>query len=196
MYNTKTATTNNEEFVSDYMPVGINTDVILKEIMVEKSTTGQDFLKIIFENSKEQTAEWTEWKNKKNTWIKTDEELQKRDDQQFGRVLQLVSCYIEDIPDAELNSFVDMINWVKTTLTPLIPTKKKLRLKVIYDKKGYIKVSSNGIFVEANDVNPSQIKLFKRDTLERPVQADKETGNDPFADNSTSVTGESSDLPF
>ena len=137
----------------------------------------------------------TEWKNTKNMFIKTDEDLQKRDDAQFGRILQIINCFIENIPDAEFNTFVDMINWVKSTLDPLLVIKKKLRLKVIYDKNGYVKVSNNGIFVEPMDVKDSQIKLFKRDLLERPIQADKEK-SDPFSSNTISETEKDDDLPF
>lgn len=179
MYNTKTAIVNNEEFSSNYMPVGINDNVMLKEVNVEKSTNGKDFLRVVFENEAEQTAEFTEWKNEKNMWITTDEDLQNRNNIQFGRIIQLINCYTET-PDVELNTFVDMINWVKTTLTPFIATKKKLRLKVIYDKKGYTQVSKNGTYVEPMDVKDSQIKLFKRDLLERPIQADVEKPVDPL----------------
>ena len=140
MYNTKTAIVNNEEFNSNYMPVGINNDVMLKSVAVEKSPQGKDFLRVTFENGAGQTAEFTEWKNEKNMWIKTDEDLQNRDNIQFGRILQLINSFTT-APDVELNSFTDMINWVKTTLDPFIPTNKKLRLKVIYDKKGYTQVS-------------------------------------------------------
>ena len=83
MYNTKTAIVNNEEFNSNYMPVGINNDVILKSVTVEKSPQGKDFLRVTFENEAGQTAEFTEWKNEKNMWIKTDEDLQNRDNIQF-----------------------------------------------------------------------------------------------------------------
>lgn len=194
MYNTKTATIVNEEFSSNYMPVGINNDVILKEISLEKSPTGLDFIRFTFENSEGKTAEMTEWKNTKNMYVKTDEDLQKRDDAQFGRILQIVNCFM-NIPEVEFNSFVDMINWVKSTLDPLLVIKKKLRLKVIYDKNGYTKVSNNGIYVESMDTEIPQIKLFKRDLLERPVQADKEK-SDPFSANTTSDTEKNDDLPF
>lgn len=56
----------------------------------------------------------------------------------------------------------------------------KLRLKVVYDKKGYTKVSSLGIFVEPMSVEQSQIKLWKNDLLERPIQADIEKPIDPL----------------
>ena len=198
MYNTKTAIVNNEEFNSNYIPVGINDNVMLKSITVEKSPQGKDFLRVTFENEAGQTAEFVEWKNEKNMWIKTDEDLQNKDNLQFGRILQLVNCFTT-APDVELNSFVDMINWVKSTVTPFISTKKKLRLKVIYDKKGYTQVSKYGTYVEPMDVAESQIKLFKNDLLERPVKADVEKPIDPLAATiaDTPVTeNKTDDLPF
>ena len=200
MYNTKTATTNNEEFSSNYMPVGINNNIILKEVNCNKTTQGKDFLEIIFENEQGQIATMTEWKNEKNMWIKTDEDLQKRDNTQFGRICQIIDCFYPQRPDAELNTFVDMINWVKQMLDPMIATKKKLRLKVNYDKKGYTRVSQYGIFVEDMSVSDSQIKLFKNDLMEKPVVADKED-DDPLnvpptvTPDAANATG-ASDLPF
>lgn len=180
MYNTTAATFNPDEFNSNYMPVGINENVTLKEVNVKKSTNGKDFLEIIFENDKGQTASMSEWKNEKNQWIKTNEDLQNRDNAQFGRLLSIIECfYPQGIEDTTLNTFAEMINWVKSKLDPMIATKKALRLKVIYDKRGYTTVSNNGVFVELKDVEKSQMKLFKRDLLERPVKADVES-TDPL----------------
>ena len=202
MYSTKTATTNNNEFNSSYMPVGINENVTLKEVNVNKTPQGRDFLEIVFENEQGQTATMTEWKNEKNMWIKTDEDLQNRDNQQFGRILQVIYCYYpEEQVNFEGSSFVEMINWVKQTFDAV--TEKKaypLRLKVVYDKKGFTKVSSLGIFVEAMGTEESQIKLWKNDLLERPIVADKETTTDPLNGNVAPVTADSNtgadDLPF
>lgn len=193
MYSTKTATTNNTEFNSSYMPVGINENVALQSVNVLKSPQGRDYIEFVFTNSEGQTATMTEWKNEKNIWIKTDEDLQKRDDQQFGRILQIMDCFYTERPEFEGNSFAEMINWVKTKLDQFVNSnlpKVDLRLKVIYDNKGYTKVSTNGLFVETMATTESQIKLFKRDLLERPIVADKEPVADPFAD-STSVTADS-----
>ena len=181
MYSTKTATTNNQEFNSSYMPVGINENVTLKEVNVSKTPQGRDFLEIVFENADGQTATMTEWKNEKNMWIKTDEDLQNRDNQQFGRILQVVDAAMGSHTDFEGNSFVEMINWVKAQLEPATNPanmRQNMRLKVVYDKKGYTKVSSLGIFVESMSVEQSQIKLWKNDLLERPIQPDKE--DDPL----------------
>ena len=84
MYSTRTATVNTSEFSSSYMPVGINENVTLKEVNVGKTPNGRDFLEIIFQNAEGQTATMTEWKNEKNMWIKTDDDLQRRDNQQLN----------------------------------------------------------------------------------------------------------------
>lgn len=198
MYSTKTATTNNNEFNDSYMPVGINDNVTLKEVNVNKSPQGKDYLEFVFQNEEGKTASFTEWKNEKNTWIKTDEDLQNRDNKQFGRILQIVKCFKND-PEFEGNSFVEMINWVKTTLTTIGEwDKTPLRLKVIYDKKGYTTVSKNGIYVEPMSTEESQIKLWKNDLLERPIVADNESSTDPLTQQSTPVTEKNGadDLPF
>ena len=201
MYNTKTATINNEEFNSNYIPVGINDNITLKEVSVEKSPQGKDFLRVTFENETGQTVEFTEWKNEKNMWVKTDADLQNKDNQQFGRIIQLINCFTTT-PDVEINSFDEMIKWVKGILDLFIKDKKKLRLKVIYNKNGYTQVSKYGTYVEPMDVTESQIKLFKNDLLERPVKADAEKPADPLATNPIKVdtpvteTKNVDELPF
>lgn len=187
------------------MPVGINENVTLKEVNVNKTPNGRDFLEIIFENEQGQTATMTEWKNEKNMWITSDEDLQRRDDAQFGRILQVIDAFRGQHADFEGSSFVEMINWVKTQLDPSM-TGQNMRLKVVYDKKGYTKVSSLGVFVEPMNIEESQIKLWKNDLLERPVQADTEKPVDPLAiqdapfENSTPETENTSTgadgLPF
>lgn len=202
MFSTSTATINNTEFTSSYMPVGINDNVTLKEVTAKKSTQDKDFLEIVFENTEGQTATMSVWKNEKGLYIKTDEDLQRRDNAQFGNMMQIINCFYPTTEDTTLNSFKEMIDWVVSKLTPMIATKKALRLKVIYDNKGYTKVSTNGIFVEPMDVAESQIKLFKSDRLERPVQADNEQSNDPLATSNSGTpaasenTDKSDDLPF
>lgn len=198
MFSTKTAVTTNGG--GTYMPAGINENVTLKEVNVQKSPTGRDYLEVIFQDEAGQIATMTEWKNEKSQFIKTDEDLQRRDNLQFGRILQILHCYIEDIPDTELNTFKDMIDWVKSTLDGIQDKDKTLlRLKVIFDKNNYTKVSSYGVFVEPMTVEKkdSQIKKLGRDNFERTIVADTET-TDPLASNSTPETEKTGadDLPF
>lgn len=197
MYNTKTATINDQEFVSSYMDAGIHDNITLKEVNVKKSPTGKDFLEIVFEDSEGKTATMTEWKNEKNMWIKTDEDLQHRDDLQFGRIMQIINCYTSSA-EGEFNTFAEMINWVKQTLDPMISSKKQLRLKTNYDKNNYVRVSTNGIFVEPMDVEKTQIKKFARDNFEKQVVADVETNtSDPFSPSNEAISESGADdLPF
>lgn len=198
MYSTSTAVTNNNESNGSYMPVGINENVFLKSVEAKKSPNGHDFLEIIFEDSEGKTASMTEWKNEKSMWVKTDEDLQRRDNLQFGRIMQIINCYFPKI-EGEFNTFKEMIDWVQATLSPMVATKKALRLKVVYDKNNYTQVSKNGIFVEPMDKAETEIKKFSRDSFERQVVADVEKSADPLASatnaDSTQAPG-SDDLPF
>ena len=93
-----------------------------------------------------------------------------------------------------------MINWVQSKLNVVTGNlNTPLRLKVVYDKKGFTKVSTLGIFVEPMSVAESQIKLWKNDLLERPVVADTEPAADPLSVTAAPVTETSTgadDLPF
>lgn len=198
MFNTKNAVITNTENNGNYMPAGINEDTHLKEVNINVSPTGLDFLEIVFENKNGQTVSMSEWQNKKGLYTKTDEDLQRADDRQFGRLIQIINCFYPTIEDVELSSFKEMITWVKSKLDPMIATQKTLRLKTVFDKNNYVTVSKNGIFVEpvTVDKKDSQIKKFSRDNFERTVVADKET-SDPLTGKSTPDTGKGADdLPF
>lgn len=200
MFSTKTAVF---ESSNKYMNAGINDNVTLKEVNVMKSPTGRDYLEITFKDANGATASLTEWKNEKNQWIKTDEDLQHRDNQQFGRMLQILKCYFDSIEDVELNTFSDMINWVKSKLDSVIGGKKLLRLKTTYDNKGFIRVSTYGTFVEPMDVKETQIVLTGRDKTVRPeFKVDDEKSVDPLASpqestpDNTIAEEKKDDLPF
>lgn len=197
MFSTKTAVFDSS---NKYMNAGINDNVTLKEVNVLKSPNGRDYIEIIFEDANGAIASLTEWKNEKNMWIKTDEELQRRDNQQFGRMLQILKCYFETIEDVELNTFVDMITWVKSKLDTVISGKKLLRLKTTYDNKGFIRVSTYGIFVEPMNVEETQIVLTGRDKTTRPeIKVDDEKSTDPLGNatpDNTIAEDKKDDLPF
>ena len=197
MFSTKTAVFDSS---NKYMNAGINDNVTLKEVNVSKSPNGRDYLEIIFEDANGAIASLTEWKNEKNMWIKTDEELQRRDNQQFGRMLQILKCYFETIEDVELNTFVDMITWIKSKLDTVISGKKLLRLKTTYDNKGFIRVSTYGIFVEPMDIEETQIVLTGRDKTTRPeIKVDDEKSTDPLGNatpDNTIAEEKKDDLPF
>lgn len=196
MYSTKTAVFSSD---NNYLPAGINNDVTLKEVNVKTTPNGINYLEIIFQKDGN-TAPMTEWQNKKSAWIKTDEDLQYRDNLQFGRILQVINAVCDEpVGDVELNDFSSMIKWVKDTLSPKINAQKLLRLKVVYDKNGFIKVSSNGKFVEPMDVKQedSKIVITGRDTVVKPeIKVDKEEVVELPKVNDTKESAGDEDLPF
>ena len=200
MYSTKQAIKSAN--TSKYMSAGIKDNVKLAEVRVDKSPNGNDFIEITFSDEDGRTVTMTEWKNKINSWIKDETELQKNDDKQFGRILQILSCfYPDEALQVELDSFSSMINWVNTMLGSVIATNKLLRLKIVYNNSGYTTTSHNGIFIEPMDVTQTEIEKLPRDRFERPVVADQEPSTDPLAVPTSTSTPESSSenkdiLPF
>lgn len=196
MYSTKTAVFSSD---NNYLQAGINENVTLKEVNVKTTPNGINYLEIIFQKNGN-IAPMTEWENKKSAWIKTDEDLQYRDNLQFGRILQVINAICDEpVGDVELNDFNSMINWVKDTLSPKINAQKSLRLKVVYDKNGFIKVSSNGYFIEPMDIKQedSKIIITGRDTISKPeIKVDKEEIVDLPKVNTTEESNGDEDLPF
>lgn len=196
MYSTKTAVFSSD---NNYLPAGINNDVTLKEVNVKTTPNGIDYLEIIFQKDGN-IAPMTEWQNKKSAWVKTDEDLQYRDNLQFGRILQVINAICDEpVGDVELNDFSSMIKWVKDTLSPKINTQKLLRLKIVYDKNGFIKVSSNGKFIEPMDVKQedSKIVITGRDMVVKPeIKVDKEEVVELPKVNDTKELAGDEDLPF
>ena len=200
MYSTKQAIKSAN--TSKYMSAGIKDNVKLAEVRVDKSPNGNDFIEITFSDEDGRTVTMTEWKNKINSWIKDETELQKNDDKQFGRILQILSCfYPDEALQVELDSFSSMINWVNTMLGNVIANNKPLRLKIVYNNSGYTTTSHNGIFIEPMDVTQTEIEKLPRDRFERPVVADQEPSTDPLAVPTSTSTPESNSenkdiLPF
>ena len=200
MYSTKQAIKSAN--TSKYMSAGIKDNVKLAEVRVDKSPNGNDFIEITFSDEDGRTVTMTEWKNKINSWIKDETDLQKNDDKQFGRILQILSCfYPDEALQVELDSFSSMINWVNTMLGNVIATNKPLRLKIVYNNSGYTTTSHNGIFIEPMDVAQTEIEKLPRDRFERPVVADQEPSTDPLAVPTSTSTPESNSenkdiLPF
>lgn len=196
MYSTKTAVFSSD---NNYLQAGINENVTLKEVNVKTTPTGINYLEIIFQKDGN-VAPMTEWENKKSAWIKTDEDLQYRDNLQFGRILQVINAICDEpVGDVELNDFNSMINWVKDTLSPKINAQKLLRLKVVYDKNGFIKVSSNGKFIEPMDVKQedSKIIITGRDIILKPeIKVDKEETIDLPKVGTIEESNGDEDLPF
>lgn len=168
-----------------YIPVGINENVKLKSARTETSPNGNIFLEITFEKDGA-TLTQTEWKPTLGGFVTTEEQLQDREDRQFSRMLQILHCYYADeLLNFTGSSFEEFAQWV-TLLLNSADKNKLLRVKVVYNNKGYTTLPgySKYTFIEPMELpegKSSAIAILGIDNMQKPVTADVETPVDPLS---------------
>lgn len=179
MYSTKQtiAQLSNE---SKHLSAGIHENVMLKAVRANESPTGNKFIEFTFaKGDKEMTH--TEWEPKKFN-NQSDEDLNAMCNRQFGRILQILRCYYnEEELDFVCDNFDELTSWVKNKLQNVIDSNKatevKLRLKVVFNKRGFTTLPSYAKYTFVEPIiegKPSKIEKVSTDLFERPIQADKE----------------------
>ena len=179
-----------------YIPAGIQENVALKSARVATSPNGNVYLEIAFEKDGA-TLIQTEWKPTKSPTM-TDEDLQKREDNQFSRMMQILYCFFKD---EELifnaSTFEGWAQEVADYLNRADKT-KLLRVKVVFNQKGYTSLPTYAkyTFIEPMTVDKenSSIVQLGIDNFTRPIVADKEKPVDPLS--TTEEVEKSDDLPF
>lgn len=190
-----------------YIPVGIQENVKLKSARTETSINGNVFLEIVFEKDGA-TLTQTEWKPTMGGFVTTEEMLQEREDRQFSRMLQILHCfYSDEVLNFTGSSFEEFANWVCTLLNSA-DKNKALRVKVVYNNKGYTTLPgySKYTFIEPMELPEGQtsaISILGIDNLQKPIIADVETPVDPLTTveqiapvMQTVANNPASDLPF
>lgn len=160
-----------------FIPVGINENVTLKSAKLDKSPNGNPYLEIVFEKDGA-TLSQTEWKPTKFDTM-TEEDLQKKVDTQFSRMMQILLCFYKDEQlvfngttfETFAKEVVDYLNNADKT--------KLLRVKVVYNDKGYTTLPSYAkyTFIESmtlEEDKKSAIVELSIDKFTKPVIADKE----------------------
>lgn len=178
-----------------YIPAGIQDNVALKSARVTTSPQGNPFLEIVFEKDGA-TLTQTEWKPTKFGNM-TDEDLQNKEDTQFSRMMQILTCfYTEDELVFNGTNFTDWATEVADYLNKADKT-KLLRLKVVYNNKGYTTLPSYAKYTFAEPANISKemsnITELGIDKFTRPIVADKE---EPVVLPSNDAVDSNDDLPF
>ena len=183
-----------------FIPAGIHENVTLKSARVAESPTGLKFLEIVFEKNGA-TLTQTEWKPTKFEGM-DDSALQKKEDTQFSRMMQILLCWYSDeqlvFNGTSFEEFSqEVVNYLNNA-----DKSKKLRVKIVYNDKGYTTLPSYAryTFIEPMvlpEGQTSSITELRIDNFTRPVVADTET---PVA-NLTSISTSSdnadpNELPF
>lgn len=183
-----------------FIPAGIHENVTLKSARVAESPTGLKFLEIVFEKNGA-TLTQTEWKPTKFEGM-DDSALQKKEDTQFSRMMQILLCWYSDeqlvFNGTSFEEFSqEVVNYLNNA-----DKSKKLRVKIVYNDKGYTTLPSYAryTFIEPMELpegQTSSITELRIDNFTKPVVADTET---PVANlTSTSTGSDNADpngLPF
>lgn len=183
-----------------FIPAGIHENVTLKSARVAESPTGLKFLEIVFEKNGT-TLTQTEWKPTKFEGM-DDSALQKKEDTQFSRMMQILLCWYSDeqlvFNGTSFEEFSqEVVNYLNNA-----DKSKKLRVKIVYNDKGYTTLPSYAryTFIEPMvlpEGQTSSITELRIDNFTKPVVADTET---PVANlTSISTSSDNADpngLPF
>lgn len=180
-----------------YIPAGIQENVALKSARVTTSPQGNMFLEIVFEKDGA-TLTQTEWKPTKFGNM-TEEDLQKKEDTQFSRMMQILLCFYKD---EELifnaTSFADWAAEIANYLNKADKS-KLLRVKIVYNNKGYTTLPTYAkyTFIEPMSVSKEDSAIIELgiDKFTRPVVADKEEIVDTLSVTETS-NDDPNGLPF
>lgn len=180
-----------------YIPAGIQENVALKSARVTTSPQGNLFLEIVFEKDGA-TLIQTEWKPTRFGNM-TVEDVQKKEDNQFSRMMQILLCFYKD-EELIFNSttFEDWAKEISDYLNKADKT-KLLRVKIVYNNKGYTTLPTYAkyTFIEPMTISKEDSTIVELgiDKFTRPVVADKEEVVDPI--NTTTETEEDPNgLPF
>lgn len=182
-----------------YLEAGIHDDVKLVSARAATSINSNKFLEIKFEKEGKELIH-TEWEPTPNPTVSA-EENQKKATNQVSRIMQILKCfYPKEALTFSGESYSEFINWVVNLLNAADKS-KLVRLKVVYNSKGYTTLPNYAKFMFIEPMNlpegqSSKISILGIDTIVKPnIIADKETvETNPLE--STNTTSSANDLPF
>lgn len=179
-----------------YIPVGIQENVALKSAKVTTSPNGNLFLEITFEKDGA-TLTQTEWKPTKFGNM-SDEDLQKKEDTQFSRMMQILLCFYKD--EELIFNATSFEGWAAEVSNYLNKADKSklLRMKVVYNNKNYTTLPTYAkyTFIEPMSISKEESSIIELgiDKFTRSVIADQESDKDPL--NVVEETPDENGLPF
>lgn len=187
-----------------FIPAGITENVVLDSARVDKSPNGNSFIEILFKNGESATLTQTEWKPGKINDM-TDADVQKKEDTQFSRMMQILLCFYTD--EQLIFNGTTFEEFAKEVVDYLnnADKSKLLRVKIVYNDKGYTTLPSYAkyTFIEPMvlpEGKTSAIVELGIDNFTKTVVADREAKVDSLRVGTSTGgyvgTGTSSDLPF
>lgn len=178
-----------------FLVAGIHDNIKLDSIRIDKSINGNHFIEFKFTSEDGKYMTHTEWEPTKSP-VMSDEDLQKKCDNQFSRIDQILECYYPNKDDRNFNgeSFESFINWIADMFNKADKS-ILLRLKIVYNNNGYTTLPKYAKYrfiepMSTVDAGKSVIVKLGIDNFERPIIADTEQSNpNPLTNNFEVVNG-------
>lgn len=197
MYNKERAKSIAKASVINYIPAGIIENVKLVSAKVDTSINGNDFLEIRFEKDGAIFVH-TEYKPNR-TANDTDETVQKKEDNQFSRMMQILLVFYKD--EQLIFNGTTFKEFAKEVATFLNNANKDIlvRVKIVYNDNNYTTLPryTKYTFIEPMilpEGETSSIVELSIDKFTKSVVEDRETTvTNPLEPSSASVTD---NLPF
>ena len=180
-----------------YIPAGIQENVALNSARVTTSPNGNPYLEITFKKDGA-TLTQTEWKPTRFNNM-SDEDLQKKEDTQFSRMMQILLCFYKDEELAFTATTFE--GWAEEVANYLNRADKNrlLRVKVVYNNKNYTTLPTYAkyTFIEPMTVSKEDSAIVELgiDKFTRTVVADNEDTIDILPTNNVTEDNDNG-LPF
>lgn len=200
MYSSNRAKTITKKDIA-FLAGGIHEDAFLIATKYETTANGNKFIEFKFEKDS-RIMTHTEWEPTKGEM--TTEVFEEKCDKQFSRIEQILKCfYKEDELEFIGANFSEFAEWVCKLLSDEKVKQVPLKVKVIYNDKGYTTLPKYAkyTFIEPMSLvleGKSKVTKLGIDNFEKPV-ADVETSNsNPFKVVAATIqeTSNPNGLPF
>ena len=128
----------------------------------------------------------------------SDEDLQKKEDTQFSRMMQILLCFYKD--EELIFNATSFEGWAEEVANYLnrADKSKLLRMKVVYNNKNYTTLPTYAkyTFIEPMSIPKEESSIIELgiDKFTRSVIADQESNIDPL--NTVEETSNENGLPF
>lgn len=200
----KELTKSNEQ---KYFTSGIMENVYLKTVELKETPTGIKYISFLFGKEGYKDFEYSQYVPNKGPNDIDDSNMINKMNNQIGRFDKLLKLYYPNDADRlyETDDYIDYLKWLcDKFMSAKSDNEQKgissllLRLKLVYDDKGYLTLPRylKFDFVEPMGVAESKIALLSFDQLTKVIVADQEQKVEEPTESFGKESESDNDLPF
>jgi len=157
----------------NFIDFGIHDNITMTDISIEKSPTGKDYMSFTFTSEDGKVLNKTEWQ----PTIKEDQGhdvLLSKIKNQAKRIKHIMARYMSEDATKVTYNYDNWVTYAKEVKAKLDPVKgtSKMRIKAVYDNKGYVSLPNYVPFIESMAIpkSDSKLEILSNDKKERPQQ--------------------------